>query len=529
VEQKVPDLPGEASAESERYYILATSALADDQDLVLKEGDTFGVFDRSGDIRPIGLAEEGLYHEGTRHLSRLSLRFGRQQPLLLSSAVKQDNALIAVDLTNLDISPNGTVVIPRGTLHLSRVLVVWDGVLYQRFTFRNYGLSHITTPFVLGFDADFRDIFEVRGMRRARRGDKLPSEVGTASVVLGYRGLDGLTRRTRIVIDPAPHALTGTEATMDIVLPPRAEETYLVTFACEHDRRRPRQIDFGSALGTATDTLARRRAENCDIFTSNEQFNEWLDRSLADLSMMTTDTAQGPYPYAGVPWFSTPFGRDAIITALSCLWLNPSMAAGVLRYLASTQATAASPLQDAQPGKILHETRTGEMAALGEIPFGQYYGSHDATPLFVMLAAAYFERSADRSLVEAIWPNIEAALRWIERDGDLDGDGFIEYQRNSGGWTRTTRSSTTTAAPPRVRSRSARFRRTSTRPGAVPRAWRRRSVSMRQQRRSGTRPTGCGAASRRRSGAPGLVRTRSHSTARSAAARSARQTPVTCC
>jgi glycogen debranching enzyme len=389
------------------------------------------VFDRSGDIRPIGLAEEGLYHEGTRHLSRLSLRFGRQQPLLLSSAVKQDNALIAVDLTNLDISPNGTVVIPRGTLHLSRVLVVWDGVLYQRFTFRNYGLSHITTPFVLGFDADFRDIFEVRGMRRARRGDKLPSEVGTASVVLGYRGLDGLTRRTRIVIDPAPHALTGTEATMDIVLPPRAEETYLVTFACEHDRRRPRQIDFGSALGTATDTLARRRAENCDIFTSNEQFNEWLDRSLADLSMMTTDTAQGPYPYAGVPWFSTPFGRDAIITALSCLWLNPSMAAGVLRYLASTQATAASPLQDAQPGKILHETRTGEMAALGEIPFGQYYGSHDATPLFVMLAAAYFERSADRSLVEAIWPNIEAALRWIERDGDLDGDGFIEYQRRS--------------------------------------------------------------------------------------------------
>jgi glycogen debranching enzyme len=431
VESRVPDVPGEVGADSERYYILATSALADDQDLVLKEGDTFGVFDRCGDIRPIGLAEEGLYHEGTRHLSRLSLRFGRQQPLLLSSAVKQDNALIAVDLTNLDISRNGSVVIPRGTLHLSRVMVVWDGVLYQRFTFRNYGLTHIATPFVIGFDADFSDIFEVRGMRRARRGEKLAAELGPASTVLGYRGLDGLTRRTRIVIDPAPHLLTAAEATIDIDLAPRGEATYLVTFACEHERRQPSQVDFGTALGTAADTLARRRAEHCEIFTSNEQFNEWLDRSLADLSMMTTETAQGPYPYAGVPWFSTPFGRDGIITALSCLWMNPSMAAGVLKYLAATQATVTSPLQDAQPGKILHETRTGEMAALGEIPFGRYYGSHDATPLFVMLAGAYLERTGDRPLVQAIWPNIQAALGWIERDGDLDGDGFIEYQRRS--------------------------------------------------------------------------------------------------
>ena len=395
---KVPAQAGRVT-KTEQYYILATSALADDQDLVLKEGDTFGVFDRSGDIRPIGLAEEGLYHEGTRHLSQLSLRFGRQQPLLLSSAIKQDNALIAVDLTNLDIVEDGGMTIPRGTLHVSRVMVVWDGVLYQRFTLRNYGLTDIVTPFVLGFDADFADIFEVRGTRRPRRGTKLPADVGPDGVVLAYQGLDGVTRRTRIAIEPAPEALTGTEARMNVVLAPRAEESFLVTFACELDGPARNRVSFGAALGTATDTLARRRAQNCDIVTSNEQFNEWLSRSLADLSMMTTDTAQGPYPYAGVPWFSTPFGRDGIITALSCLWLNPSMAAGVLRYLAATQATAANPIQDAQPGKILHESRTGEMAALGEIPFGQYYGSHDATPLFVMLADAYFERTGDKALV----------------------------------------------------------------------------------------------------------------------------------
>jgi glycogen debranching enzyme len=429
---KAPHLSADAGkSEADRYYILATSRLADDQDLVLKEGDTFGVFDRSGDIRPIGLAEEGLFHEGTRYLSRLSLRFGPQQPLLLSSAIKHDNALIAVDLTNLDISKDGAVIVPRGTLHLSRVMVVWNGVLYQRFTFRNYGRSRIATPFVLGFDADFADIFEVRGTLRPRRGERLAAEVDRGSVVLGYRGLDGITRRTRIDVEPAPHALTATEAAVDVVLPPRGEESYLVTFACERAGRRSHPAGFGTALGAASDALARRRSESCEISTSNERFNEWLRRSLSDLSMMTTDTAQGPYPYAGVPWFSTPFGRDGIITALSCLWMNPAMAAGVLRYLAATQATETHAEQDAQPGKILHETRSGEMAALGEIPFGRYYGSHDATPLFVMLADAYYERTADRALVETIWPNIQAALRWIARDGDLDGDGFVEYQRRS--------------------------------------------------------------------------------------------------
>jgi glycogen debranching enzyme len=165
--------------------------------------------------------------------------------------------------------------------------------------------------------------------------------------------------------------------------------------------------------------------------TSNTQFNEWLQRSLADLSMMMTDTAHGPFPYAGVPWFSTPFGRDSIITALECLWAMPDMARAVLRYLAATQATAVDPDRDAQPGKILHEARLGEMAALGEIPFGRYYGSHDATPLFVMLASAYYDRTGDRTTVEEIWPNLKAALDWIERDGDLDGDGFIEYMRQS--------------------------------------------------------------------------------------------------
>ena len=430
--QTAPLTRAEAAPEHDPYYIVAPSSPADEHDLVLKQDETFAVFDHHAHFRCVGLGEEGLYHRGTRHLCQLSVRFGRQPPLFLSSAVREDNAAIAVDLTNPDLGEASTMEVPRGTLHLSRVLTLRDGVLHEQLTLRNYGLAPIATALVVNFEGDFVDIFEVRGTRRSRRGQRLPSAVDDSTVTIGYEGLDGVKRRTHIAFSPPPSQLTPTRAVIECLLAPQAEITQFVSYRCEQDGQRPSASpDFGEALASTTEQFRARRSDSCEIVTSHQPFNQWLERSLSDLAMMITDTPYGPYPYAGVPWFSTPFGRDGIITALECLWMNPSMAAGVLTYLASTQATEEDPDRDAQPGKILHETRSGEMAALGEIPFGRYYGSHDATPLFVMLAAAYYQRTADRDLIERIWPSVEAALSWIEQYGDADGDGFVEYARQS--------------------------------------------------------------------------------------------------
>lgn len=264
-----------------------------------------------------------------------------------------------------------------------------------------------------------------------------PRRLDAGTLLLGYEGLDGHARRTRIVLDPAPEWQGDARAVYTVRLEPHAESTFRWGIACEvdepaaHARRTRVAATYEAASDEAARALANARAPEPQIHTSNTQFNHWLNRSLADIHLLRTDTPYGPYPYAGVPWYSTVFGRDGIITALQCLWMSPQLARGVLACLAATQADEEDADRDAQPGKILHEMRAGEMAALGEIPFGRYYGSIDATPLFAMLADAYLQRTGDLEFAQLLWPHVERALAWVDSYGDPDGDGFYEYARRS--------------------------------------------------------------------------------------------------
>lgn len=417
---------------TQNFYIATETPPADDRTRVLKYGAMFAVFDRYGDIRNVGLKEQGIFCEGTRFLSQLDFQLAYTRPLLLSSTTKADNSQFVADLANVDISENGQVIIPRGTLHVLRTKFLWQGVCYERFEVVNYGSRPVDIPFGLRFTADFADIFEVRGVARENRGRRLEDRVEMDGVILSYRGLDDVVRRVHVIGSPRPKRIRASEIQFDAYLEPKCQATFNVTFACEvgpGSYRQPKSYE--RAWSSTQAEIGELRRDSSKVHSSSDEFNRWIGRSQSDLEMMIVGNPEHDYPYAGVPWFSTVFGRDGIITALEYLWLNPAVARGVLEFLACHQATELNPACEAEPGKILHEMRKGEMSALGEVPFGRYFGTVDATPLFVMLAHGYYVRTGDRVLIERLWPHLERALDWIERYGDSDGDGFVEYSRRS--------------------------------------------------------------------------------------------------
>jgi glycogen debranching enzyme len=396
----------------------------------LKHDDTFIVLDSHGDIGASAGGPDGLFNADTRYLARLELVLDEVQPLLLGSNMRDDNSALMVDLTNPDVYRNGRIVLQKDMLHIVRTLFLWRGTAYQRIGVQNHGDRPASFDLTLLFDNDFADLFEVRGEKRPRRGigsSKLP---GPTDVVFEYRGLDDKARVTALHFDPRPTRLAVNAATYHLDLSQHEVASLFVAASCNKPAGF-RPAPFFRGLLAHRREMRRQTAGAASIETSNNIFNEVLCQSMADLNILTTDTPQGRYPYAGIPWYSTTFGRDGIITALQMLWIDPRVARGVLRRLAFYQAKSTDPLADAEPGKILHEMRGGEMAALREVPFAQYYGSVDATPLFVLLAGLYVERTGDDETLIELWPSIEAALGWMDGPGDPDRDGFVEYQRAS--------------------------------------------------------------------------------------------------
>jgi glycogen debranching enzyme len=396
----------------------------------LKHGDAFAVLDAHGDTGALADMPEGLFYRDTRYLSHFLLTLNGRRPLLLSSDNHEDKTALSVDLTNPAIDA-GADSLPKDAIFLLRTKFLWQAVLYERLCLRNYDSEPRSFRIDFGFNADFKDLFEVRGLDRSRRGRVEAGATGDARSEFRYQGLDGLNRRVIIRFNPRPDIITFNSAGYAISLRPGEQQSIFVAAICEEEGEGNTAQPFFRAY---RQTRRARRASTSAIATvesSNESFNEVVSRSASDLYMLITRSDLGPYPYAGIPWYSTIFGRDGIITAIMMLWMDPDVARGVLLTLARMQAAAVDPQSDAQPGKILHERRRGEMALLGEVPFRFYYGSVDATPLYVILAGLYYDRTGDADLIDAIWPNIESALGWIENYGDQDGDGFVEYHKES--------------------------------------------------------------------------------------------------
>ena len=466
LDTEVPDLvtraggpnehqPDGAFIAPEHPYVARTSQY------VLKSGDTFVVNDPLGDINGF---DDGLFVNDTRTLSQLRLTFGGRAPSLLSGNVSSDNTSFTAHLTNRPLPPVGGGFTPEGVIHVERMRVLAGTVLYEAITLTNYGSTEAVVPLSISFACDFKDMFEVRGLSRPKRGTIASPVVSRDEVQLNYTGLDCVERSVRIAFAPEPDQLAldradysiklSAQACVSIYLSVAVDAHKLAAATCSEppgaqvaqpphsahpahltqiDAVRPRvgRAAVRAALASAHLSMRERRRATARIRTSNPLFNGWLERSFADLGLLTTDLPTGPYPYAGIPWFSTPFGRDAVVTSLQMLWLQPWLARGVLRFLAEYQAREDSAFRDASTGKIMHEMRKSEMAGTGEVPFALYYGGVDTTPLFVVLAGAYFERTADEAFIDELWPALERAAQWVAGVCDRNPHGLVDYQSTS--------------------------------------------------------------------------------------------------
>jgi glycogen debranching enzyme len=455
---------------------------------VLKEGEIFLVADRAGDVKALNQEGHGLYYRDTRHLSLFEMDVSGTRLTLLSASGElnfMSNLQFANDML---LGPSAEVIAEPRTISIRRNRFLYDDGLHERLGLVNYNPHSVKLTVRFTFGSDFRDMFEVRGYfpndTGVALGEVKPIEVLRDGMLLGYHGSDGVDRHTQITFDPPPddvhivndrlrrlgpsEMLPGLLTWNDPreegrVVPPIAAAVFSIDLPPGESRSLTMRIapGAGDAAGFATaghrngstggaiagevergrmldaafvdmrDSYDYWRAASTQIETDHELFDQLLQRALQDLRLLIDRIDGNLVPTAGIPWFAVPFGRDSLITAMQTLPLRPAIAAGTLRFLARHQGTEVNDFRDEQPGKILHEVRLGELARLQRVPHGPYYGSVDATPLFLVALGEYVRWTGDLDLARSLLPNAEAALAWIRDYGDIDGDGFVEYQSRS--------------------------------------------------------------------------------------------------
>ncbi|MBO8128068.1 MAG: amylo-alpha-1,6-glucosidase [Peptococcaceae bacterium] len=412
---------------------------------VLKEGELFLTTFPNGDVPDGNMGGLGLYYRDTRFLSCLEHYLENTRPVLLSASTRGSH-FGQVELTNIEMRSADGKVVPMQSLHL-RLLRVMRGSFYQRLRLINYNVFPVTLHLRILMAADFRDIFEIRGTERARRGDLFFPVSTESCFILRYRGLDGIVRGTRVAFEPVPDDLKlevdRALATFKITLLPHQKQylTWKITpllnldagesLECRNSRAVALSF-FNTAVEQARDY--RKWQTDCTTFSSNNDlFNQMMERTITDLRSLFTSYTEGTIVEAGIPWYAAPFGRDSLITSWQTLILNPDIARETLRYLKHYQGTEVDESRDEEPGKILHELRRGEMAKCGEVLHTPYYGSVDATLLFIIVLGELYAWTGDKDFLCEMQEALHKALMWAYHYGDMDGDGYIEYLRKAEG------------------------------------------------------------------------------------------------
>ncbi|WP_409252315.1 glycogen debranching N-terminal domain-containing protein [Bacillus sp. SCS-153A] len=399
---------------------------------VIKENNLFFLTDEKGDIVENHSYGLGLYMNDTRYLSKFNLKINREEPILLHSD-GSENYMARILMTNPHQEKDGDLILWRESIEIERTRFIFDDILYETVTAKNYYPKPVSFELSAHFDVDFKDMFIVRGFQTGEVGRRMGQKIEEQQLDFLYEGADEIKRRTSVKWD-TQHSKATEEGEVSFSLTLDHEESKSITFMVapkEGEETNRVHLTPGEALEKLKASYSEWENSMSSVETDYMPLQRLVDRGTDDLRVLLTDIGYGRFPVAGLPWFGVPFGRDSLIAALQMLAFQPEVAKGTLLTMASLQGTKVDPWRDEQPGKIMHEIRYGELANTDQIPFTPYYGTIDATPLFLVLLTEYVKWTNDLDTFHRLEDNVKRALQWIDEYGDRDGDLFVEYHQES--------------------------------------------------------------------------------------------------
>ncbi|MFF2754743.1 glycogen debranching N-terminal domain-containing protein [Psychrobacillus sp. NPDC058041] len=399
---------------------------------VIKENDLFFLTDVKGNIPENHYYGMGLYTKDTRFLSKLDLKINGEEPILLTSDAAE-NYMAKILLTNPHMENDEGLILWRESVEIERTRFIYEDVLYESIKVKNYFPKPISFTISVQMDVDFSDMFIVRGFQTGTIGHRTGQTVGSHSLSYHYIGADEVKRSTRVSWDKDTKNVSDQGViTFEFHLDHEEEETFTLMIQPQIGEASHQEImDPNQAVKLLENSYSQWNNKITKVETDYLPLQRLIDRGIGDLRVLLTDLGYGQFPVAGLPWFGVPFGRDSLIAALQMLPFYPEVAKGTLLTLAAKQGKKVDPFRDEQPGKIMHEIRFGELAETGQIPFSPYFGTVDATPLFLVLLTEYVKWTGDFEIVKQLKESIDAALNWIDQYGDRDGDGFVEYYQEA--------------------------------------------------------------------------------------------------